>query len=274
MGKLSLRRPSLPRRLASSIPDSLFVGPVKPSLPGGTRCPEALVAGRPTKPFGTHKCSKESGPRSAAKQDRSSCVAPLRSSCGGPCGHLTGATSWKRVPPRSAKNVLQILYLMAKFNVAKSGLDFQACAGRPSLPEGPRCREALVAGGPSLGGPVAGRPSLPGGPRCRKALVAGRPSLPGGPRCRRASLPGGPRCREALVALRSSLPGGGRPSLLGGPRCREVLVAGRRSLPGGPRCREALVGRPCCREALVARRPSLSGRTAFPVNGVLVKGLA
>ena len=27
-------------------------------------------------------------------------------------------------PPRSAKNVLQALYLMTKFNVAKSGLDF------------------------------------------------------------------------------------------------------------------------------------------------------
>ena len=37
-------------------------------------------------------------------------------------------------------------------------------AGRPSLPGGPRCREAL----------------MPGGPRCREALVAGRPSLPGG----------------------------------------------------------------------------------------------
>ena len=99
---------------------------------------------------------------------------------------------------------------------------------------GPRCRDALVAG----------RPSLPGGPRCREALVAGKPSLPGSPRCRRPSLPGGARCRDALVA--------GRPSLPGGPRCREVLVAGR--------CREALVaGGPRCREALVAGRPSLPG---------------
>ena len=79
--------------------------------------------------------------------------------------------------------------------------DFQALvAGRPSLPGGPRYREALVAG------------------RCREALVAGRPSLPGGP-----------RCREAFVV--------GKPSLPGGPRCREALVAGRPSLPGGPRCR-------------------------------------
>ena len=30
----------------------------------------------------------------------------------------------KGPPPRSARKVLQILYLMAKFNVAKSGLDF------------------------------------------------------------------------------------------------------------------------------------------------------
>ena len=43
-------------------------------------------------------------------------------------------------------------------------------------PGGPRCREALVAG----------KPSLLGGPRCREALVAGRPSLPGVPRCREA----------------------------------------------------------------------------------------
>ena len=234
----------MPRRLASSIPDSLFVGPVKPSLPGGTRCPEALVAGRPTKPFGTHKCSKESGPRSAAKQDRSSCVAPLRSSCGGPCGHLVGATSWKRVPPRDRPR------MCSKSFILWQNLTWQnpASISRP-VPGGPRCRKALVAGRPSLPGGPCWEVLLPGGPRCgearcRKALVAGRPSLPGGPRCRRASLPGGPRCREALVAGRSSLPGGGRPSLLGGPRCREVLVAGRRSLPGGPRCREALVAGP------------------------------
>ena len=51
------------------------------------------------------------------------CVWPhSRSSCGNPCGRLVGATSWKGSPPRSAKNVLQMLYLMAKFNVAKSGL--------------------------------------------------------------------------------------------------------------------------------------------------------
>ena len=127
------------------------------------------------------------------------------------------------------------------------------------------CREALVAGRPSL--PVVA------GKRCREALVAGRPSLPGGrlvgatswkrvpprdrpERCSKSfilwqnltwqnpasisriqvSLPGSPRCREALLA--------GRPSLPGGPRCREALVAGRPSLPGGPRCREALVAGP------------------------------
>ena len=32
----------------------------------------------PTKPWGTHECSKESGPRSAAKQGCSLCVAPLK----------------------------------------------------------------------------------------------------------------------------------------------------------------------------------------------------
>ena len=32
----------------------------------------------PTKPWGTHECSKESGPCSAAKQGRSLCVAPLK----------------------------------------------------------------------------------------------------------------------------------------------------------------------------------------------------
>ena len=54
-------------------------------MPGGARCREALVAGRPF-----------SG------------------------GHILD----KGPPPRSARKVLQILYLMAKFNVAKSGLDF------------------------------------------------------------------------------------------------------------------------------------------------------
>ena len=143
---------------------------------------------------------------------------------------------------------------------------------RPSLPECPRCREALVAGRPSLP-VVAGKPSLLGGARCREALVAGRPFSGGhilekGPprdrpgRCSksfilwqnltwqnpvsisriqvcltsRPSLPGGPRCR--------SLPGSPRcreALVAGGPRCREALVAGRPSLPGGPRCREALV---------------------------------
>ena len=50
---------------------------------------------------------------------------------------------------------------------------------------------------------LTSRPSLPGGPRCREALVTGRPSLPvvGGP-CRETlagrPLPGDP-CREALA---------------------------------------------------------------------------
>ena len=57
----------------------------RPSLSGSPRCREALVAGRPF-----------SG------------------------GHILE----KGPPPRSARKVLQILYLMAKFNVAKSGLDF------------------------------------------------------------------------------------------------------------------------------------------------------
>ena len=71
-------------------------------MPGGPRCQgsarwEALVAGRPSLPGGgkglyegKHLAHLAKGP-------------PL---------------------PRSAKNVLQILYLMTKFNVAKSGLDF------------------------------------------------------------------------------------------------------------------------------------------------------
>ena len=49
---------------------------------------------------------------------------------------------------------------------------------------------------------VAGRPSLPGGPRCREALLAGRPSLPGGPRCWEALVAGrfvcGPTTRPAV----------------------------------------------------------------------------
>ena len=66
-------------------------------------------------------------------------------------------------------------------------------AGRPSLPGGPPCREA---GGPRCWEAlVAGKSSLPGGGRCREALVAGRPSL-GGPVARRPSLPGGPHCRD------------------------------------------------------------------------------
>ena len=216
-------------------------------------------------------------------------------------------------------------------------------AGRPSLPGGPRCREALVVGrawlreGKRLWGVpqdslfwvdffgnydkdfgvleipkfwgllsktsgassllVAGRPSLPGGPRCREALIAGRPSLPGGPRCREVNLSltgspckafhyckgpdprllrGGPSQgkffveslvgklslrRPSLPRRPSSLPGPslpGRPrcrgpSLPGAPPCREALVAGRPSLPGVPCCREALVG-----QALVGGTPGFA----------------
>ena len=153
--------------------------PLAGSLPGGPRCREALVAGRPSLP-------------------------------GGP---LVGATSWKRVPPRDRPGRCSksfILWQNLTWQNPASISRIQVClTSRPSLPGGPRCREALVTGRPSLP-VVAGKPSLPGGPRCREALVAGR-----------LSLSGSPRCREALVA--------GRPSLPGGPRCREALVA------GGPR---------------------------------------
>ena len=47
---------------------------------GATFCSKTgrfFVCG-PTKPWGTHECSKESGPCSAAKQGRSLCVAPLK----------------------------------------------------------------------------------------------------------------------------------------------------------------------------------------------------
>ena len=133
-------------------------------MPGGPRCREALVAGRPSLP-------------------------------GGP---LVGATSWKRVPPRDRPGRCSnsfILWQNLTWQNPASISRIQVClTSRPSLPGGPRCREALVTGRPSLSGSprcrealVAGRPSLPGGPRCREALIAGRPSLPGGPRCRRPS---------------------------------------------------------------------------------------
>ena len=113
------------------------------------------------------------------------------------------ATSWKRVPPRDRPERCSksfILWQNLTWQNPASISRIQVClTSRPSLPGGPRCREALVAGRPSLP-VVAGKPSLPGGPPCREALLAGRPSLPGGPRCRGPSLPGGPRCRETLVA--------------------------------------------------------------------------
>ena len=53
------------------------------------------------------------------------CVAPLKEELWESMwpfseGHILEKGSL----PRSAKNVLQALYLMTKFNVAKSGLDF------------------------------------------------------------------------------------------------------------------------------------------------------
>ena len=203
-------------------------------MPGGTRCPEALVAGRPTKPFGTHECSKESGPRSAAKQDRSSCVAPLLEQLWESMWPFSGGHILEKGSPRDRPRMCSKSFILWQNltwqNPASISRIYVCLTSRP-VPGGPRCRKALVAGRPSLPGGPRWEALLPGGPRCREALVAGKPSLPG-PRCRRLSLPGGPRCREALVA--------GRPSLPGGPRCREALVAGRPSLPGGPRCREAL----------------------------------
>ena len=129
----------------------------RPSLPGGPRCREALIAGRPSLPGGP-RC------REALVAGRFVYGPTKRAAC----GHLVGATSWKSVFPRSAKNVLQILYLMTFFFRGKIrprflGLFVESLVGklslrRPSLPKLPR------------------RPSLPG------------PSLPGGPRCRGPSL--------------------------------------------------------------------------------------
>ena len=84
----------------------------------------------PTKPFGGHQCSEESGPRSAAKQGRSLCVAPLKEQLWESMWPFSGGHILEKgPPPRSAKNVLQMLYLMAKFNMAKSGWisRFQVC---------------------------------------------------------------------------------------------------------------------------------------------------
>ena len=50
------------------------------------------------------------------------CVPTKGAAGGSPCGRLVGGHILEKgPPPRSAKNVLQLLYLMAKFNVAKSG---------------------------------------------------------------------------------------------------------------------------------------------------------
>ena len=119
---------------------------------------------------------------------------------------------------------------------------------------------------------------MPGSPRCREALVAGRPSLPGGPRCRvagRPSLPGGPRCREVNLSLKGSsckafhYCQGPDPRLWrGGPSQGKLLLGSSRyegpRCQGGPRCRG-----PRCREALVAgglrcRAPLLAGKLLLP----------
>ena len=182
-------------------------------MPGGPHCREALVAGRPS-------CREApSLPGVNLSLRGSSCKAFHY--CQGPDPRLL------RGGPSQGKLFVESL-------LGSSRYEGPRCQGGTRCREagGPRCRDALVAG----------RPSLPGGPRCREALVAGKPSLPGSPRCRRPSLPGGARCREALVAGRPSLPVVAGPSLPGGPRpCRKPLGAGRPSLPA----------------VLVAGRPSL-----------------
>ena len=56
---------------------------------------------------------------------RSLCVAPLKEELWESMWPFSGGHILEKGPlPRSAKNVLQTLYLMTKFNVAKSGLDF------------------------------------------------------------------------------------------------------------------------------------------------------
>ena len=56
---------------------------------------------------------------------RSLCVAPLQEELWESMWPFSeGHILEKGPPPRSAKNVLQTLYLMTKFNVAKSSLDF------------------------------------------------------------------------------------------------------------------------------------------------------
>ena len=53
------------------------------------------------------------------------CVAPLKEELWESMWPFSGGHILEKgSPPRSAKNVLQALYLMTKFNVATSGLDF------------------------------------------------------------------------------------------------------------------------------------------------------
>ena len=222
--------------------------PLAGSLPGGPRCREALVAGRPSLLGGPRyriagRPSLPGGPR---------CREVNLSLKGNSCkafhycqGHDPRLL---RGGPSQGKRLL-----------GSSRYEGPRCQGGPRC-RGPRCREALVAGGLRCGGP-----SLPGSlrreSRCREVnlslkgssckafhycqgpdprLLRGGPSqgkrllgssryegprCQGGPRCR------GPRCREALVA--------------GGLRCRGPLLTGKLLLPGGLRCRESLVaGRP------------------------------
>ena len=126
-------------------------GPRCRSLPGSPRCRQALVAGRP---FSGGHILEKGPPRDRPRRCSKSFIL------------------WQNLTWQNPASISRI----------------QVClTSRPSLPGCPRCREALVAGRPSL--------RVVAGKRCREALVAGRPSLPGGPRCREPSLPGGPRCR-------------------------------------------------------------------------------
>ena len=52
------------------------------------------------------------------------CVAPLKEELWESMWPFSGGHILEKGPPRSAKNVLQALYFMTKFNVAKSGFDF------------------------------------------------------------------------------------------------------------------------------------------------------
>ena len=52
------------------------------------------------------------------------CVAPLQEELWESMWPFSGGHILEKGPPRRAKNVLQTIYLMTKFNVAKSGFDF------------------------------------------------------------------------------------------------------------------------------------------------------